>query len=1367
MSVTLQILTEPIGSQLTATIATDESAEKNDFPIFITGTGNFTLEADDIDLTDDYSIQSFEGSGCTYRAVIRPLETAGVLSVSIAENAVPEGNPAVSQDIRVSTSFPDTDSQDPTLLVDTNMTGTLGIAVTPTLILISGFVSGQLGVAKFQRNGTYTNEQLTVAPLSTWNSRLDYFNGDILFGKGGAFSRTFGRSRVADGSAVFQAPNATFWHGFGVAIVHCRLGYVGVTGADLEVIPYGSEGETTPDATEYTLPSAYTAIAHQDDILYFHFSSTGHHFRYAEIRDDDTIEIRRHLNISSSTLYRDLAVYRDTLYILGIQGEIYTLDIRPYRPMAKNTKTTIYPVFSNEGDTIDLMQYAPDAETIIFDTGFDKPDYLSVNATNGLVITSDAVTETTPVLVRLRGINRIDSQPLSFYLVIQSAESPVWRDVDSLSMPANSTYNLHQIVDAESIAFESGATQPTGSSLADGIFTIGTVGSAAHFTATKDGLTTDKTLQINVIQASTPANFSDIFRYTVLIKEIDVTADLLKTTPIQVSKSSDNIELTRYRTDSVSIALNNANDRYDPDADDNFWDENSLNPGGYQEDIKVYLENFIGGAWVSHLLFSGIIEKQAEAVSTVQVNLTAVDISVNLQRSVISDFGQQTKWDMLRKFSDEDSFEGVYVPEGSLVPIQPKTAAAYHDRTQLTRSSLQLPTHGPKLLNTMYVSESDVRVSGGFFEEGLPVAKFKTYPRYSDIVSLLNLLSIASTVYNIEIEVPEVTLGGPTVFNQGSVPFATEATRITRLPMDWVYDATNERTLMLLSNPESHIADLLVHLDIARRSYRTLHAFDKDVKVHRIARRNATNYYILTSRGITQDRSAQTLPRQSDSTAYAYDAIAEGSGIKIYHYNASTGALTEHVAEDNARPAQLGVHYHTGFENALYIDEFEGILPHDRGAFKWYSGNLYYRYAKDSEFGVARVNTSGTTSEMIDQAKGDYHNHLNFAFDITSTGTIYFVYATGDADESTLTIKRRTSDGTENTILTDTQDLEDLNDLDEGGGGYLGCHEVLFHSNYLYLLCPIQRVDADDSDPPVYTRSREKAAGMILYRCDVTAATPSLTVIEKWDFVHQSGCNLVVHDGNAHYIEHPVSASQFKPINPDLDSYNESMGYNLLSESLGALKKINTDGTVEDLGNLWYAGNRAYNQALTRALSIDGELHITMGYGDPRELLKYNSLASKADNFVHIIYGKKLRFLPPNFIPTRNIYREITDIARKIGATVSFNNNLISVKDRRKPRAKVNGNLVTADAVSVAFEATTRTFPGAGYLKINSEFLAYTGISSGSFTGVTRGCVGDNGGNPRRCERYSVRRRAPVVRRHSGHQQKHRHDAIFKQDCRR
>ena len=150
---------------------------------------------------------------------------------------------------------------------------------------------------------------------------------------------------------------------------------------------------------------------------------------------------------------------------------------------------------------------------------------------------------------------------------------------------------------------------------------------------------------------------------------------------------------------------------------------------------------------------------------------------------------------------------------------------------------------------------------------------------------------------------------------------------------------------------------------------------------------------------------------------------------------------------------------------------------------------------------------------------------------MTSGGDIYFVYSVGDTDESSLVIKRRTSAGVESTILTDTQDLADLTASGDAGGAYLGAHECLFHDDNLYMLCPIQRVDEDSG---TYTRSQMNAAGMVLFSCDVTTGTPSLTVIETWDFASHGACNLVVHDGSVHYVERPAASARFRPINSSL-----------------------------------------------------------------------------------------------------------------------------------------------------------------------------------------------------------------------------------------
>ena len=1314
---TLKIISDPIGSQFVETISGSEPADLNDFDVFITADENVTLTESDVTVSSGSSIVAFSGSNASYKATIRPPETAGMVTVDIAANAVPQGNPAVSQDIRVSTSFPDTDAETPTELFNApDGFGTSGIAVTPNRILTTRDPNPNAANDELLHSFTHAGtEQVSERQSLTRAGAIDYFNGVVIF-------RSGYRVLAATGANLDR-------YTFSGNGVHTRLGILSIFNRTLSVLPYG-----TFDADDiYEIGTALSwletgdsIIAHQNDLLYIDDNP----LRLARIVDENTIQFVKNLNIDD--IGSDIAIYRDTLYTVSFLSStvfVHTLDIRPYRPLSLNTKTTIPVQFATNGDTIPLKQFCPDADTLIFGLGFDKPSYLSINADNELVIASDAVTETTPVFVKLTGINYIDSIDFQFYLVILQAANPVVRDVDELTMRANSSYDLFEIVEnATSITAQSGQTNPSGSSIANGVFTIGTAGGTAYFTATNTNGNTHFQIDIDVLQAAGRGNFSDDFDVRIEIGGVEIHPDDVLVYP-SVSVSLDAIQLNAYRANEVSLTLksDSTNDFYYNDGiADNFWSENTLNPAGFREPIKIFVDSVVGNDTHTHLLFSGTILDNVADINETRVRLTCIDLSLKLRNTPVEAFGALEKWDALRQQSDEVSVEGVYVPEGSLSPIQLHSGEAWHDRTQLTLRDLALPSEGAALANTAYLTNATLQTSGGFLDD-IPVLKFLTQHRAEDVKFLLAQLGLNQDIYNVETDLLNTTLDDPYILNRGSVPFSVEDTRITRLPTDWVHDATNDRLLSLLSNPEGHIADLLVQYDLESDSYRTLHTFDKGLSTHRIARRTATDVYILSAKAIAQDRSAATLPRPVDATGYAYDSAAEESEIKIYRYNASTDTLTEHVAEDDSRPPQLGIHYHIGFENDIYIDEFEGIRPDDRGAFKFQGSNLYYRYATASEFGVARVNTGGTTSEMIDQSTLNYNNHLNFAFDVTSGGDIYFVYATGDADESSLVIKRRTSGGTESTILTDTQDIDALTVLDEQGGVYLGCHETLFYDDDLYMLCPIGRVDYDE-DADETTRSRMKASGMALYKCNVTDASPTLTTIETWDFATRGGCNLVLHDSAVHFMEHSPALTHYKPINPDLENYwtdadeTETMGYNQLEDPLGALKKINSDDTIEDLGNLRFE-ERAYNVAQTRPLSVDGDLHVTMGYGDPDAVLRYNALASKNDNFSHLVVTDTLHYVVPTFDASGNRYELFADLAKKTNATFSFENGLVSIKDRSPIIAETDGATGTGTG-NFDFDSENKTPPTSGYVRIGDEIIGYTGVSSSALTGVSRGELG-------------------------------------------
>ena len=428
----LSIQEIPIGSQLVSTIGANDPPDKNDFEILIISDENITgLTESNIMLSTGASLVSFDGANSVHRAVIRPPVTAGILTVSIALNAVDQGNPAVEKSIRLSTTFPDADAETTTQGFTHGVTNARGIAVSPTRIIIgSGAIFSGLTLTKFTHAGIeQTSEASSSSSINPpgGSRRIDLINSDILVPGGRVNETAVARYReIGDTLSRIQT-----YSGLGSdSITHTRLGVT--TKTDTNEISAAPYGETTGVAYDVSGLPTYRMMAHQSDILYFAYRGLSTDlFGIAKITDDDKINFLTSLNINHSGGIADISIYRDTLYILS-GTSVYTIDIKKYRPVAKRTKTTIYPVFVEEGGTIDLTQFSPDAERFTFDVGFKKPPYLSINASNELGVGSGAET----VLVKLKAINRIDAtatDSFGFYLIIRRATvSPVWRNVSRI-----------------------------------------------------------------------------------------------------------------------------------------------------------------------------------------------------------------------------------------------------------------------------------------------------------------------------------------------------------------------------------------------------------------------------------------------------------------------------------------------------------------------------------------------------------------------------------------------------------------------------------------------------------------------------------------------------------------------------------------------------------------------------------------------------------------------------------------------------------------------------------------------------------------------------------------------------------------------
>ena len=765
---------------------------------------------------------------------------------------------------------------------------------------------------------------------------------------------------------------------------------------------------------------------------------------------------------------RDMTVHGNHLYYLTTHG-IYRLDLHKAR--APRPKQVIYPQFANEGGSLDLTQFVKGADDIGWATEFTNPSYLSIDSSYQLNIAASAVSEDTTVLLKFVADNGAGETEFEFYLTVIADASPAWEDIDAVPMTTADTLDLFRLVkNANSITWRSGFTQPSDTDLTDGKFSFTDTPSASRievqFTATNTHGSTHITFDIDIVKASRQIAFSDTTRYRVEIEGIDITDDLIvgegadgmrRQSVFSVQENLDVLTPNVVTIGNCLITLNNSDEKYNTYTEDNFWDDNSLNPGGFRAEIKLYIDSLIDGSYVEDLLFSGVISQSRENISNASIELTCVDTSYLLRNASLNNIGLEKQAHLFR--GDEDSYEGIYSPETSMVPILQESAEAIAGSTELRIKTTANASEGVIEDNSAYVSDSDLRTQGGYLDDR-PLLKYRMQHRRRNMRFVIDALSRAVNLYNasVNIDIPELTADAMTSY--GNIGFNVANTRITRLPVDWVRDATNNCLFILLSNPEAHVADQLVRYDIDDDRYRLLYDFPLGVRTHRLASSDFDTFYILATTGDSIDGSRVPRPRVTEDIASQYDATLTDNA-HIRRYVVSTDTETDDFVEStDSRSPQVGLHYFAGFTNKHTLHAFESLLPDDRSAFDIYDSQLYYRYATPTAFGVARVNTSGTTAALFSETPDDYWNTTNFAFDLASNGDVYFGYVSGGEfnEDSTLTLKRRTAAGVTTTILTDSKALHELTELQEIGGTYSGVHELRFYDDDVYLVAEIQRV---------------------------------------------------------------------------------------------------------------------------------------------------------------------------------------------------------------------------------------------------------------------------------------------------------------------
>ena len=241
--------------------------------------------------------------------------------------------------------------------------------------------------------------------------------------------------------------------------------------------------------------------------------------------------------------------------------------------------------------------------------------------------------------------------------------------------------------------------------------------------------------------------------------------------------------------------------------------------------------------------------------------------------------------------------------------------------------------------------------------------RFKTVYRYKRVRHALEKLTkIASHLTTLHSDFENLEDVDVHISALGNIPFNTETGRITRLPTDWIYDSATDRLYVLLSNPEHHIPDQFVEYRLDTDSYHILHEFDMSIAVYRLATSDFDTFYILSRDATDLDRSAASTA-DTESWACGFDSSLPSSEIRILKYIRTADWQADFIDSDDDHRPQLGVHYHVGFTNRDYA--WQGNAPSRYSTFQVEGGYLYYRYATDTAFGVARADADGNTEALF------------------------------------------------------------------------------------------------------------------------------------------------------------------------------------------------------------------------------------------------------------------------------------------------------------------------------------------------------------------------------------------------------------------
>ena len=426
---------------------------------------------------------------------------------------------------------------------------------------------------------------------------------------------------------------------------------------------------------------------------------------------------------------------------------------------------TVYPQLVRPGDRIDLWQFGKYFNSVVWGVGYDKPDFVSL-AENRYIDIADDIEEGTTAYMNLRAINQngiTDADAFGFYIHVLAIPRPEWKTFDTLTLLIGQEINLLEYADAaDAIDYQYNFTLPANVTLSDNKLTIDAeVDTTVSLRASNTyGYFEDKTFRVVGIQEFQEIDLdNNQARYRVEIEGIDVTSDL---TVIPTTEASlDYLKLNAYVRGECEIVLIASDGKYNPLLSNNFWSDNGLNPSGYLNNIRLFIETAPFGSnptWTAYLLFEGSILEFDETVADVEVTLGCVDSSYQFEQTQLSQSGLGLPKIAQLDPPDTAGFdtnEGNYTPENALVPLDVDgiRSAAYAHTHRLTLKQVANSIEGISRDNTGYLEADALKTQGGYYDEPL-LLDFKTalrrIPLNAALTKIATLLPNYTVISDVE-----------------------------------------------------------------------------------------------------------------------------------------------------------------------------------------------------------------------------------------------------------------------------------------------------------------------------------------------------------------------------------------------------------------------------------------------------------------------------------------------------------------------------------------------------------------------------------------------------------------------------------------